>query len=529
MDLIGDCAVVQLDNGLTVFPSLSGVTRVCDSRAATPTSPYTSTTQLTTSGSHDQSNTTALSCPSHGSLLGGPTPSDMKLTGRTRKLMRRLEKPRCTLGTLPNIQEEQEDPGQTGATDDQRQSDEVGADDASLDRDEGECGSTVTSPTPWQSAAMDDLWARHLEAAATPHGCTEAAYGARLIRFEDIVIIDPTSTHRGQTGAVLKSRRDVVAVLLDNDLQADVRPFGVGRLSDLIGDYDVGAGMDLDTDNDSSSTPLCFTPTAHDGITLAEDAPDEEAMWHPLCKEMDGWAGPPHLTYKRGDYVMITAPCSPHCGRRGLVHSISSDQVTVQLKYELHVSTILAGVAGAWTLLQDPVAIDFRRSQARSDHYLFECICNNCWTDNLTAFAGETNQPGADEEACHGEALPRGASVVIIDPPHPFWGHIGTVLNPHRDAVDVQLRLPGPTHRGSAPPELTVAVRPFGAESLNSFCDMSDDDDDGEAPDVDIGRLLGITAPAKSHHDASANARSHHDASLARGIPPGEPRLLAGM
>ena len=54
-------------------------------------------------------------------------------------------------------------------------------------------------------------------------------------------------------------------------------------------------------------------------------------------------------------------------------------------------------------------------------------------------------------------------------------------------------------------------MRPFGVESLNSFCDMSDDnDDDVEAPLVDIGwitDLAGVQLDAlRSQHDASASA-----------------------
>ena len=222
-------------------------------------------------------------------------------------------------------------------------------------------------------------------------------------------------------------------------------------------------------------------------------------LWDPFCKFMVGWVGPPHFPYRRDDYVTITAPSSPHCGRRGIVRSISSAKVQVQLGVDFYVSTIPSGVVGTWTFLQDPAAIEFRRSQACTDHYHFECICNECWADNLT----DSEQLGADGEARHGEALPRGASVVIIDPSHPYLGHIGTVLKPHRDAVDVQLKFPGPRHRGSAPPDLTVAVRPYGVECLINFCDLCDDDDDVDVSDADIGEE---TVPARLHHDATACA-----------------------
>ena len=180
----------------------------------------------------------------------------------------------------------------------------------------------------------------------------------------------------------------------------------------------------------------------------------------------------------------------------------------------------------------DPVLIDFWHSQACTDRHLFESICNDCWADNLRAFeprliateysgqtarkgrestASEAEQLGAEDEACYGEQFSPGDSVAIIDPAHPYWGHIGTVLNPHRDAVDVLLKSHGPHHRGSAPPDLTVAVRPFGVESLNSFCDMSDDDDDDvEAPLVDIGWITELARvqldALRSQHDASASA-----------------------
>ena len=307
--------------------------------------------------------------------------------------MCRLGKPRCALGTLTDLHEE---PGHAGATDDLNQTEEESA--------------------GVSAAAMADLWARHLEAVAIPHGPPGASYSP-------------------------------------------------------IGDMD---GYD-------------------------EDALRRRRQWNPFFKIMEGWVGPPHLPYQRDDYVTITAPSSPHCGRRGIVRGISSAKVQVQLGVDFYVSTIPSGVVGTWTFLQDPAAIEFRRSQACTDHYHFECICNECWADNLT----DSEQLGADGEARHGEALPRGASVVIIDPSHPYLGHIGTVLKPHRDAVDVQLKFPGPRHRGSAPPDLTVAVRPYGVECLINFCDLCDDDDDVDVSDADIGEE---TVPARLHHDATACA-----------------------
>ena len=197
-----------------------------------------------------------------------------------------------------------------------------------------------------------------------------------------------------------------------------------------------------------------------------------------------------------------TSPSPYRVARTGAAGASSGASPAPTFKSSLEptsVSTILSGVVGTWTSLQDPAAIEFRRSQACTDPYHFECICNECWADNLT----DSEQLGADGEARHGEALPRGASVVIIDPSHPYLGHIGTVLKPHRDAVDVQLKFPGPRHRGSAPPDLTVAVRPYGVECLIYFCDPCDDDDDVDGSDADSD---DATVPARLHHHATASA-----------------------
>ena len=191
-----------------------------------------------------------------------------------------------------------------------------------------------------------------------------------------------------------------------------------------------------------------------------------------------------------GDQVKITAPTSPH-------------RAVVQLD----------------TIDADPVEIDFCHSQAGTDRHLFENICNDCWAANMAAFeprhivsdnswpvargrtpaASEAKQLGAEAEASYGEQLSPGASVVIIDPAHPYWGYKGTVRHSHRDVVNVLLKFHDPQHPGIAIPDLSVEVRPFGVESLLSFCDMSDDDD-VEVAKVDIRQLV---AHAWSLHDAT--------------------------